>query len=52
MADHRHYVERQSDCAQWLIRAKEMFDANADTTGTRAELEDKLDKIQVVNDWY
>ena len=37
----------QMDCAQWLVKAKEKFGASADTTGSRNELEDRLEKIQV-----
>ena len=48
VSDHRLYMAKQSDCAQWLIRAKEKFGANADTTGTRVELEEKLEQIQVI----
>lgn len=47
VSDHRNYLEKQSDCAQWLIKAKEKFDANADTIGSRSELEEKLEQIQV-----
>ncbi|KAK3090120.1 hypothetical protein FSP39_009339 [Pinctada imbricata] len=46
VSDHRHYKEKQADCAQWLVHAKEKFGASADTTGSRNELEDRLEKIQ------
>ena len=48
VSDHRLYMAKHADCAQWLIRAKEKFGANADTTGTRVELEEKLEQIQVI----
>ena len=47
MTDHKLYKDKAKDCTQWLSKAKDKFASNADTSGTRQELEERLEKIQV-----
>lgn len=48
VADHKLYKDKAKDCAQWLAKAKDKFANNADTSGTRQEVEERLERIQVV----
>ena len=34
--------------AQWLAKVKDRFANNADTSGTRQEVEERLERIQVI----
>ena len=47
MQDHKGFVSKFADASQWLIKAKEKFAECSDAAGSRAELEDRLDKVQV-----
>ena len=47
MADHKLYRERSKDLGAWLAKAKDRFADNADTSGTRQELEERKERIQV-----
>nr|KAG5692778.1 hypothetical protein BaRGS_009394 [Batillaria attramentaria] len=44
--DHKTFVSKFADASQWLIKAKEKFAECSDSAGSRAELEDRLDKVQ------
>lgn len=46
VTDHKLYKEKSKDCINWLTKAKERFADNADTTGSRQELEERLERIQ------
>ena len=45
--DHKGFVSKFADASQWLIKSKEKFAECSDAAGSRAELEDRLDKVQV-----
>ncbi|KAK0046935.1 nesprin-1, partial [Biomphalaria pfeifferi] len=44
--DHEVYKSKYTECSQWLDKAKKKFSECSETAGTRAELEDHLEKIQ------
>lgn len=48
MSDHQAFVNKYVDASQWLLKAKEKFAMCSDTSGSRAELEERLDKVQVL----
>ena len=48
VTDHKLYKDKAKDCAQWLSKAKDKFANNADTSGTRQEVEERLERIQVL----
>lgn len=52
VSDHKLYKEKSRDLGQWLTRAKEKFADNADTSGTRQELEERLERIQVGSQFF
>lgn len=51
VADHKLYRDRHTDCSQWLVKARKKFGQSADTSGNRNDLEDRLEKIQVMKHW-
>jgi len=46
VADHKLYKDKSKDCGNWLAKAKDRFADNADATGSRQELEERLERIQ------
>ncbi|XP_025103982.1 nesprin-1-like isoform X4 [Pomacea canaliculata] len=46
VSDHQAFVNKYVDASQWLLKAKEKFAVCSDTSGSRAELEERLDKVQ------
>lgn len=47
MTDHKFYKDKHAECTQWLAKAKDKYATSSDLTGSRVELEDRLEKIQV-----
>ena len=47
MEDHKQFKEKFNSCSQWLAKAKARFAEISDASGSRAELEERLEKAQV-----
>ena len=47
MEDHKSYQAKHAESAQWLEKAKRKFAVCSEAGGSRAELEDRLEKVQV-----
>ena len=45
--DHKSYQAKHAESAQWLEKAKKKFAECSEAGGSRAELEDRLEKVQV-----
>ncbi|KAJ8309206.1 hypothetical protein KUTeg_014080 [Tegillarca granosa] len=46
VADHKFYKDKHAECTHWLAKAKDKYATSSDLTGSRVELEDRLEKIQ------
>ncbi|GFO48198.1 nesprin-1, partial [Plakobranchus ocellatus] len=44
--DHKSYQTKHSESSQWLEKAKKKFGECSEAGGSRAELEDRLEKVQ------
>ncbi|XP_041353316.1 nesprin-1-like isoform X4 [Gigantopelta aegis] len=44
--DHKLFKEKFNNCSQWLAKAKAKFAECSDASGSRAELEERLEKAQ------